>query len=144
MCIFPQWPGLHLPAYRLEQAGITSDIHQETWSGGARWVLALVLESAAVPTLCFSLGERGKPAESVAKEAVDQALAYLRAAPAAVSSHSADQLVLPLALAEQRSEFSIAAMTSHLFTNVAVIRHFLERDIHCEGNEGGPGWVRIS
>ena len=32
---------------------------------------------------------------------------YLRAAPAAVDAHSADQLVLPLALAEGPSEYTV-------------------------------------
>jgi RNA 3'-phosphate cyclase len=131
-------------AYRLEQAGISAAIREETWPGGPGTVLALVLENGPVPTLFFGLGERGKPAERVADEAVDQVLAYLQTAPAAVDSHSADQLLLPLALAEGPSEFSVAAMTSHLFTNVAVIRQFRARDIHCEGNEGGQGCVRIS
>ena len=129
--------------YRLKEAGIQADIREETWSGGPGTVLAVVLATEPVPTLFFGLGERGKPAERVADDAVDQAIAFLKAAPAAVDAHSADQLVLPLALAEGASAFSVAEMTLHLLTNVAVIRQFLEREIVCEGEEGGPGFVRI-
>jgi RNA 3'-terminal phosphate cyclase (ATP) len=131
-------------ASRLEQAGLRVELEEQTWAGGPGSVLAVVLETKPVPVLFFGLGARGKPAERVADEAVDQALAYLRAAPAAVDAHSADQLVLPLALAEGPSTFGVAEVTLHLLTNVAVIRRFLERDIICEGNKGGPGWVRIT
>ena len=51
---------------------------------------------------------------------------------------------LPLALAEGPSEYRTAEVTPHLTTNIAVIRRFVERDIVCEGEEGGPGRVRIA
>jgi RNA 3'-terminal phosphate cyclase (ATP) len=89
------------------------------------------------------LGARGKPAERVADEAVDQAIAYLDTGDALVDAHSADQIVLPLALAEGASEYRVAEVTLHLTTNISVIRRFIERDIVCEGAEGGPGLVRI-
>jgi RNA 3'-terminal phosphate cyclase (ATP) len=131
-------------AFRLKQQyGIQADIRQEEWPGGPGSVLALVVDTAPVPALFFGLGERGKPAERVADEAADQAAAYLDAAPAAVDAHSADQLVLPLALAEGPSEYTVSAVTLHLTTNVAIIRRFVDRDIVCEGNEGESGRVLI-
>jgi RNA 3'-terminal phosphate cyclase (ATP) len=93
--------------------------------------------------LFFGLGARGKPAERVADEAVDQVLAYIRSGPAGVDEHSADQLVLPLALAEEASEFPVARVSNHLLTNIEVIRQFIERDISCTGEEGKPGVVTI-
>jgi RNA 3'-phosphate cyclase len=131
-------------AYRLNETGLSVDIKEETWPGGPGTVLALVLDTAPAPTLFFGLGARGKPAERVADEAADQALAFLRAAPAAVDSHSADQVVLPLALADGPSEFTVADVTSHLLTNVEVIRHFVDRDIVCTGDPGRPGTIRIA
>jgi RNA 3'-terminal phosphate cyclase (ATP) len=131
--------------HRLHQRyGIDAALREEEWPGGPGTVLALVVETAPVPALFFALGERGKPAERVADEAVDQVAAYLDAAPAAVDCHSADQLVLPLALAEGASEFTVAEVTAHLLTNVAVIRRFVDREIVCEGDEGQPGRVRIA
>jgi RNA 3'-terminal phosphate cyclase (ATP) len=132
-------------AHRLKQRhGIEADLREEEWPGGPGSVLALVVDTATVPALFFALGERGKPAERVADEAVDEAAAYLNAGPAAVDCHSADQVVLPLALAAGPSEFTVAEVTAHLLTNVAVIRRFVDRDITCEGREGEPGRVRIS
>jgi RNA 3'-terminal phosphate cyclase (ATP) len=130
-------------AYRLKEAGLRLVAREETWPGGPGTVLAVILDTAPVPTMFFGLGARGKRAERVADEAVDQAIAYLKAAPAAVDAHSADQIVLPLALAEGASSFSVAEVTAHLLTNVAVIRRFVDRDIVCEGAQGGPGKVRI-
>src|SRR5262245_53819403 len=60
--------------YRLEQAGLEATIREEGWEGGPGTVLAVVLETTPAPALFFGLGERGKPAERVADEAVDQAL----------------------------------------------------------------------
>jgi RNA 3'-terminal phosphate cyclase (ATP) len=131
-------------SHRLHQRyGLKADIREETWPGGPGTVLALVLHTDPVPALFCSLGERGKPAERVADEAVDQVGAYLEAAPTAVDCHSADQIVLPLALAEGPSEFTVSEVTAHQHTNVAVIQRFVEREIICEGAEGGPGVVRI-
>jgi RNA 3'-terminal phosphate cyclase (ATP) len=129
--------------FRLEQNELKADILEESWEGGPGTVLALIADTTPAPILFFGLGARGKPAERVADEAVDQVLAYIAAAPAAVDSHSADQLVLPLALAEEPSEYTVAEVTQHLTTNIAVIQRFVEREIVCEGEEGGPGMVRI-
>ncbi|MBY0525238.1 MAG: RNA 3'-terminal phosphate cyclase [Gemmataceae bacterium] len=131
-------------AYRLESTGLKVAIREETWDGGPGTVLGLTLNTAPVPTFFFGLGARGKPAERVADEAVDALLDYLKSETGAVDTHSADQIVLPLALADGPSEFSVAATTQHLLTNIAVIRRFVERDIVCEGDEGQPGVVRIA
>jgi RNA 3'-terminal phosphate cyclase (ATP) len=131
-------------AFRLQQRyGLDVDIPQVEWPGGPGSVLALVVETSPVPALFFGLGARGKPAERVADEAFEQAAAYLDAAPAAVDCHSADQLLLPLALAEGPSDYTVSAVTLHLTTNIAVIRRFVDRDILCEGSEGAPGRVLI-
>jgi RNA 3'-phosphate cyclase len=130
--------------FRLQQRGMKAHLREETWEGGPGTVLAVELDTAPVPTLFFALGARGKPAERVADEAVDQALAYLDAGDALVDAHSADQLVLPMALAEGASEYRVAEVTRHLTTNLSVIRRFLERDIVCAGEEGETGVVRIA
>ncbi len=123
---------------------LKADIRLETWPGGPGTLLALMLDTTPVPALFFGLGERGKPAERVADDAVDQVGAFLRADPAAVDAHSADQIVLPLALAEGPSEYTVAEVTQHLLTNVAVIGRFVERAITVEGDAGKPGRVRIA
>src|SRR5262249_51814938 len=82
---------VRLQAYRLHM-----EYQLETWSGGPGTVLGVELDTQPAPTLFFGLGARGKPAEQVADEAVDQVIAYLGEGPTAVDPHSADQLILPL------------------------------------------------
>ena len=101
------------------------------------------LNTTPVPTLFCAVGERGKPAERVADEVVDEVIAYMKSGRTAVDPHSADQLLLPLAWATGSSEYRVAEVTRHLTTNIAVIRQFVDREIVCEGEEGGPGIVRI-
>ena len=127
---------------RLRAERLNVDVQEEKWTAGPGTMLGLVLDTHPVPTLFFGLGERGKPAERVADEAVDQVIAYL-ASGQGVDPHSADQLVLPLALAQGASTLRVAEVTSHLLTNISVIRRFLDRVIDCAGGAGGPGTVRI-
>lgn len=128
---------------RLRGTGLRIRIREESWLGGPGTMLALVLDTAPVPTLFFALGARGKRAERVADEAVEQALAYLEALSGAVDAHSADQLVLPLVLADGPSTYSVAEVTQHLLTNINVIRRFVDREMRCEGELGRPGIVHI-
>jgi RNA 3'-phosphate cyclase len=128
---------------RLRQRRLQTDVQLETWEDGPGTVLTIMLDTTPVPTLFFGLGARGKPAERVADEAVDQAFAYLDTVPSAVDAHSADQLVLPLALAEEASMFRVAEVTPHLQTNIEVIRRFVDRHITCTGQEGEAGAVHI-
>jgi len=130
--------------FRLRDTGLPVALREEVWSGGPGTVLAVELNTTPAPTFYFGLGARGKPAEAVADEAADQALAYWKAAPGAVDEHSADQIVLPLALAPGGSTYSVSQVTLHLLTNIAVIRQFIDRDITCTGAEGEPGVVRIA
>ena len=106
-------------------------------------MLGIQLPTEPAPTFFFGLGEKGKSAERVADEAADQVAAYLQARPLGVDEHSADQFVLPLALAAEPSQFRVAAVSSHLLTNVAVIRHFLDRTIRCEQGDGPSGIVTV-
>lgn len=129
---------------RMKETRIPFDVHDERWPGGPGSVMGIVLQTRPVPTLFFGLGARGKPAERVADEAADQAIAYVEAGAGALDPHSADQIVLPLAFAREPSLFSVAEVSSHLLTNIAVIRRFLDRAIQCEGELGGTGIVRIA
>ncbi len=102
--------------------------------------IALVAEfERGAPATFVGLGERGKPAERVAEEAVAELLEHLEAAWGAVDLHSADQLLLPLAFAPGRSVYTVTHLTEHLRTNVATIRAFLDRPIRVEESAGGQG-----
>ena len=89
------------------------------------------------------LGERGLPAEKVATRAAQLAIAFARS-DAAVDKYLADQLILPLALAEGTSEYTTHEITEHLVTNAEIVSRFLPVDIDIVGAKGGPGRVTIT
>ncbi len=131
-------------ARRLEQAGVPFEPLQlrrlNAPSPGS--VLFLLCRNRNVPAAFFALGQRGKPAEKVADEAVDQLLEYLES-PGALDPHAADQLVLPAALATEPSEFSTTRVTRHLITHVELLPQFVPCRIELQGEEGKPGRVSI-
>jgi len=89
-----------------------------------------------------ALGKKGLPAERVALDACRDFFAFHKTG-AAVDRHLADQIVLPMALAEGRSEMAIECVTSHLLTSAHVIRQFIPATIEIEGIEGDAGRVVV-
>lgn len=71
-----------------------------------------------------ALGERGKPSERVAEEAVEALLAF-HYSRAVVDEHLADQLILPLALAGLSVTLSVERISPHMLTNLWVVEQFL-------------------
>jgi RNA 3'-terminal phosphate cyclase (ATP) len=123
---------------------------------GIRLEVTPLRESAASPgalTLLFAaydhswagfsaLGERGKPSEQVAGEAAFDFLAQHRSGQA-VDMHLADQLLLPMALAEGTSSFTTCRVTQHLLTNADIVRQFVPAEIVIEGEELEVGRVTV-
>ncbi len=131
---------------RLAQYGLAAEIELADWrSPGQGAAISLVVEhEGSVPATFVGLGERGKPSEVVADEAVMELLAFESVRSAAVDAHSADQILLPLALAKGHSEYTVAEITEHLRTNVATIQAFVEREISIVEPHGEtPGRVVI-
>ncbi len=92
---------------------------------------------------CFTaLGARGKRAEAVADEAVDEFERH-HGSTGAVDAHLADQLILPLALAPGESKYSTAFVTPHLLTNADIVMRFLQVSIEVDGAPGQAGTVTI-
>lgn len=93
-----------------------------------------------------ALGEKGKPAEAVADEAVEEFFHFLDGG-GAVDEHLADQLVPYLALAEGESRFTTSRLSRHLLTNIWVIESFTEhifgKIFEVEGELGEPGRVVV-
>ena len=89
-----------------------------------------------------SLGQRGKRAEQVADEAVDSFLAFLESG-ASVEDHLADQMIPYLALAEGPSEILVQRVSSHLKTNLWVVRQFVQLGIDLK-EEGNLGRLKMS
>ena len=82
-----------------------------------------------------ALGKRGKPAEEVAEDAYRSFNDFEKTA-ATVDSHLADQLILYAALAQGDSFFFVEKVTSHLTTNIAIIRKFLPVNIDLDITTG--------
>ncbi|WP_205679124.1 RNA 3'-terminal phosphate cyclase [Aquisphaera insulae] len=135
---------------QLDDSGLNSDIEIDVvrWPGpGQGAAIAIWAEHQdAVPATFVGLGERGKPAEAVADEAVEELLDFEAVEPAAMDPHSADQVLLPLALADGPSSYSVNIVTEHLRTNAATIRQFLDREITIEesSDRGVPARVTIA
>jgi RNA 3'-terminal phosphate cyclase (ATP) len=129
---------------RLQGLGLDVALEIETWKGGPGSMIGITVPTRPAPTFFFALGEKGRPAEAVADEAVVQLVTHLTSEPVGVDEHSADQIVLPLALAEGPSQFRVAVISSHLRTNVEVIRYFLDRAIQLEEVKGKSGSVTIA
>ena len=121
----------------LDQAGISSNIRAEvvdSTSPGAGIFLAARYANS-IGGYC-SFGRRGRPAEDVATEAVDQLLAH-RASGAALEHHLADQLILPLSLATGTSRFSVDQVSVHLKTHAWLVEQFgIARVIIAESKAG--------
>jgi RNA 3'-terminal phosphate cyclase (ATP) len=109
-------------------------------SPGKGSCLFLLAEFENVLAGFTSLGERGKPAEKVAEEAVQEFLDYMET-DAALDPHLADQLILPAALAQGPVAFTTARITKHLLTGVWVVERFMGQKFAVEGKEGHPGRV---
>ena len=74
---------------------------------------------------------------------VADALAAFLRTDGTVDPWLADQLLLPLALADGPSELRTSEVTAHLLTNAEVIRLFLAVEIDVDGPFGGPATVQV-
>ena len=121
---------------RLSAMGFAAEIEVLAWPGPSPGAaLSLSADFDRAPATFLGLGARGKPAEAVADEAADQLLAHL-AGDGALDPHAADQVLLPLAMAEGPSVYTVAAATEHLRTNARTIAAFLGRGIRVVEAEG--------
>src|SRR5262245_41765338 len=76
---------------RMRELGFHGEVRREKWVGGPGAMSAIELPTSPAPTFFFGLGERGKPAERVANEAIDQTADFLATEPLGIDEHSADQ-----------------------------------------------------
>jgi RNA 3'-terminal phosphate cyclase (ATP) len=95
-----------------------------------------------VVDLSVAFGEQGVAAERVAREALRRHGRLVKAE-VAVGEHLADQLLLPLALAGGGAFRTVAPLSLHARTHVAVLRRFLPRDVHVR-DEGPRVLVEVA
>ncbi len=118
----------------LAEAGLQAQVEPRRLRGiGPGAGLFLFAEYAHVTAGFTAYGRKGLPAERVAEAACKDLLAYHRSV-APVDPHLADQLVLPMALAQGESQIVPSQVTSHLLTNVRLVRQFLARELSIELN----------
>lgn len=114
------------------------NVREEHDSSGPGNVLVLAVASEHVTEIFTGFGEKGVSAETVALGVVGEAREYL-ASTVPVGRHLADQLLLPLALAGGGA-FGTLSPTTHMMTNVEVIRLFLDLDILVE-QQDEQSWI---
>ena len=119
------------------------DIELQRLKSPGRGTLLLLLAHYENTQCCFyALGEKGKPAEQVADQAVDQLQAF-EATGGAIDSYLADQMILPLALANGISRLHTSRISTHLITNAVIVQRFLPVEISIHGKPGESGAVEI-
>jgi len=90
-----------------------------------------------------SLGKPGLPAEVVAQTAVADLVSF-KDNGAAVDHFLADQLLIPMALAQGQSSFTTDTISRHVLTNAQLIRQWLGVSIDIQDISGPMGQVSIS
>ncbi len=89
-----------------------------------------------------AMGARGVRMESVVQSAFESFFEWFKT-DSTVDPFLADQLLLPSALAEGETTFSVSKLTSRFQTIAWVIKQFLPIHITIKGHEGEPGSVVI-
>lgn len=80
-----------------------------------------------------ALGEHGKRAETVGEEAAQILLENINSG-GCLDRYMADQILPYVALASDRSEFSVSSITDHCLTNMWVIEKFVQGKFQIKGN----------
>lgn len=101
------------------QIGTVKSASEPSPSAGTSITIYGVDEAKGTYIGADAIGERGKPAEQVGREAAEKFLVEW-SAHATVDSHLADMLVLPLCLADEVSTYTTPKLTKHLETNLYV------------------------
>jgi len=123
----------------LAEEGLQAQVEPRRLRGAGPGAGIFLFAEYAQATAGFTAyGRQGLPAERVAEAACKDLLTHHRSG-APADPHLADQLVLPVALAEGKSRVVTLQVSHHLLTNVWVVRQFLERELNVEGEPGAPG-----
>jgi RNA 3'-terminal phosphate cyclase (ATP) len=104
-------------------------------------VVLIEIECENVTEVFTAFGQKGVRAEAVAEAAARQARRYLESE-TAVGEHLADQLIVPMALADGGS-FTTLPLSQHATTNITVVGKFLDIRIDTLQLDGGLVSVTI-
>jgi RNA 3'-terminal phosphate cyclase (ATP) len=123
----------------LAEAGLQAQVEPRRLRGAGPGAGIFLFAEYTHATVGFTAyGRKGLPAERVAEAACDEFLAHHRSG-APVDPYLADQLVLPIALAEGESRASTSQVSQHLLTNISIVQRFLAREMHVDGELGEAG-----
>lgn len=127
----------------LAEAGLNAQVEPRRLRGeGPGAGIFLFAEYEHAVSGFTSYGRKGLPAERVAEAACEDLLMHHQAG-YPVDRHLADQLVVPMALADGESRIRISEITQHLLTNMWVVDQFLDSQLRLEGEEGEPGMLVV-
>jgi RNA 3'-phosphate cyclase len=132
---------------RLEETGIGCDIEVKVLSGQdsplspGSVICMWASKSPGVFMGSSSLGERGKPAERVGKEAARSFLNEARSG-AGVDRYTGDNMILWCSLASGESDFTVSKLTHHTKTALELARLFTGADIRVDVRDRGARiWI---
>ncbi len=128
---------------KLKDHKLTSEIKCVSGQGiGAGTSILLVAEFENSLAGFSALGKPGKPAEDVADEAVNELLKFYKSK-MCIEKYLSDQLILYMALAEGKSNFTVSEISNHLLTSIWVAEQFLGVKFEVKGNLGSPGEAAV-
>lgn len=90
-----------------------------------------------------AIGRPGLPAAQVAEAAVAELLAFIDNT-AMVDPHLADQILLPLALAQGQTSYTTNRLTLHTLTLAGLLRRWLETNIEIDGALDEPATLHVT
>lgn len=130
-------------ASRLAALSIAAEVTEERVPAACPGAaLFLLVEHESGLAGFTTLGRRGKRAEEVAEETVQRLVRYLRTE-AALDEQLGDQILLPAALAEGTSTFTVERVTRHMTTNAWVIQRFGVARIDVRERSDGSAIVSV-
>ncbi len=132
--------GLRVPInIELEYYPPDRDPHLGPGSGIVLWALTDREEIIGAD----ALGEKGKPAEIVGREAAEKLLSELESK-MAFDSHMGDMLIPYIALAEGRSRIGVSKLTLHTITNIYIVERILQVKFKVDGEQDKPGIIEVN
>lgn len=90
-----------------------------------------------------AMGSRGLKAETLAHSAFDQMTRWMSTS-GTVDEYLADQLLLPLVVADSNATISLPRLTDRLMTAIWVVKQFVPIRLTVKGQEGGPATITIN
>lgn len=129
---------------QLRRSGVAVrvDVEERAANGPGAGIHLVAVTEDGLRTGFSVLDEKARNPERLAREAVNRLFAWLDTG-AALSENLAEQIVVPLALAEGTSVFTTSRVTRTLTTTAALVSRFLPTRVRISAPEGAVGEVTI-